>query len=383
MFSWVIISCCVAVMLFAIVSGVVFLRTIRKIGFLVAGDVAEVSPRIDVVVPARDEAADLESTIRGLLAQEDVELKILIVNDHSSDATPTIADRLAAEDSRISVLHNPPLQPGWFGKVNAMQQGANQSSAPDLLFCDADSKMKPRCLITAYRKREQAKAALISLCPLWVCESFWENALLPHCFVIGTVRFMPPSINEDGSPHAVAAGAFILLKREVFNAVGGFEGVKTEMLDDVEFARYLKSNGYRTRFQLAPELLTVRLFKNNVDAFWGLRKNIRGSVRSKAMVLPAVLFPVVFFGTPLLCLGWGMSQQSWSLIVLGLLAYATQLGMTGLATRLCQIHWRKAIFFPLSVLPLTCCYVSALYLWWFRGAVAWRGRVITAKPSSE
>ena len=382
MFSWVITSCCALAALSAVIFGVVYVRTIRRIGFLAPVRDSADRPCIDVIVPARNEAADLESTVHGLLAQEDVDLNILIVNDHSSDATPAIADRLAAEGSRVSVLHNPALQPGWFGKVNAMQQGANLATAPDVLFCDADSKMEPRCLITAWRDREESKAALLSLCPLWVCESFWENALLPHCFVIGTVRFMPPSVNDDRSTHAVAAGAFILLKRDVFQAIGGFEAIKTEMLDDVELARHVKGSGYRTRFRMAPSFLAVRLFKSNSDAFWGLTKNIRGSVRSKLMAFPAVLVPVVFFWSPFVCLGWGLIQQSLPFVAVGLSTYVTQLWMTWLSTRLCRIRWVKAIFFPLSVLPLTCCYVSALYLWWFRGAVSWRGRVITTKPSS-
>ncbi len=76
---------------------------------------------VSVIVPARNEAEDIAQCLRSLLAQDHADLKVIAVNDHSDDDTPEIIDRVAAEDSRLVVIHNPPLQSGWLGKHNAMQ----------------------------------------------------------------------------------------------------------------------------------------------------------------------------------------------------------------------------------------------------------------------
>lgn len=370
--------------LLSCLTGIAFLWTIRGIGSLAVDESQrEARPRIDVIIPARNEQDDLEETVRGLLAQEDVDLRIFIVNDHSTDNTAAIADRLVADDDRVAVIHDPPLKPGWFGKVNAMQQASELVSAPDLLFCDADSQLRPRCLISAWHERERLKADLISLCPLWVCESFWENALLPHCLLTGTVQFMPPSVNDDASNAAAAAGAFILVRRDVFVAINGFDAVKTEMLDDLEFAKHVKRSGYRTRFKLAPNLISVRLFKDNAGAFWGLTKNVLGAVKIKWMAIPAMLLPIFFYWVPLFCVVWGVVNTHWPMFVAGLATYLVQLWTTWLSTRICRIRWSKAVFFPAAALPVICCFSSALFHWWCRGAVYWRGRVVSVDSQAS
>src|SRR5690348_12805141 len=82
---------------------------------------ARLRPRISVVIPARNEDAELEASVRSVLAQEGVDLEVIVINDHSSDGTGAIIDRLAAEDPRVRPLHNPPTRKGWLGKANAMQ----------------------------------------------------------------------------------------------------------------------------------------------------------------------------------------------------------------------------------------------------------------------
>lgn len=80
--------------------------------------------KISVVIPARNEEQDIASSLRSVLNQEGVDLEVIVVNDHSTDHTGEIVDEIARSESRVTVLHNPPLRPGWLGKCNAMQHGA-------------------------------------------------------------------------------------------------------------------------------------------------------------------------------------------------------------------------------------------------------------------
>ena len=288
--------------------------------------------------------------------------------------------KLAATDSRVSVIHHPPLNDGWFGKTNAMQQGAAIAASQLLVFCDADVMHHPRCFITAWQEMKRTSVDPLSLCPLWICESFWENALLPHCMIAGTVQFMPPSVNDPKSPHAAAAGAFIMIDRHTFASIDGFESVKQEMLDDVEFVRSVKRHGHSVRFMLAPRLLQVRLFKSNRGAFWGLTKNVLGSVNSKWMAVPAMLLPIIFYWVPLLSILVGAWQNRPALILAGIAANVAHIWATWLSMRICEIRWKKAIFYPAAALPIACCYSTALYHWWTDGAVSWRGRVLPVRP---
>ncbi|MDB4974630.1 MAG: glycosyl transferase, partial [Myxococcaceae bacterium] len=95
-------------------------------------------PRLSVVIPARNEQADIEATVRSVLAQKGVQLEVIVINDHSTDRTGEILNRVASEDSRVRVLHDPPLKEGWLGKANAMRFGSSFATGDYIVFTDAD-----------------------------------------------------------------------------------------------------------------------------------------------------------------------------------------------------------------------------------------------------
>ena len=114
-----------------------------------------------------------------MLAQEDVELEVIVVNDHSSDCTGAIADAFAAADGQVRVIHDPELPAGWLGKCNAMQKAAASASGDMLLFTDADIVHAPRCFIMGLAEMETRKLDFLSLFPLMKCVSVVENIIVP------------------------------------------------------------------------------------------------------------------------------------------------------------------------------------------------------------
>jgi chlorobactene glucosyltransferase len=331
---------------------------------------------VDVIVPARNEEHDLEAAVLSILKQECVHVRVIIVNDHSADRTRQIADSLVESDERVAVIHDPHLADGWFGKSNAMQHGLAASTAQYVVLADADVIHAPRCFITALSELQNRQIDFLSLQPTVEFESFWENVLLPHTFIVGTVHIGAQNVNDEHSPNAAAAGAFMLTRRDVLDRVGGLEHVKSEMLDDVALATVIKRNGFRTQFSLAPDLLRVRLFKGNRDAFWGLTKNILSVVNHIWMAVPMMLLPIFISWVPIATAVLGFLRPAPIMAIAGLSAYCIQISLLFLVLPFCRLRLGKAVWFPLAAFPVMCCIGKALYHRLVNGAVAWRGRVI-------
>ena len=356
---------------------ILFVITVRRIGQPVLCDeVPAIEGVISVIVPARDEEVDIRRALLSILAQEGVTLEVVVVNDHSTDNTPEIIDEIAASDNRVRIIHEPPLRPGWFGKCNAMEHGAGLATGQYVALCDADVIHAPHCFMTALAEMERDELDFISYGPMIRCGSFWEHVLFPPLAAAGTVALAGLAANDPRSRDAYAMGAFILMKREVLLGIGGFGVVKTEMLDDVMLARVVKSRGYQVRFRSAPQLLEVRFFKSNREAFWGATKNILAFMDNVWMALPAMFLPMFVYWLPLAGIVVGVLKGNPWLAAAGCSTYLVTVVTLVLARPLCRFQWRKALFFPLLVFPLVCCCLRALYYRVFKGAVAWKGRAV-------
>ncbi len=335
--------------------------------------------RLSVIIPARDEEADIAQSLGSVLNQVGVDLEVIVVNDHSSDRTGKIVDALAASDPRLTVIHNPALPPGWLGKCNAMQQAAAQASGDLLLFSDADILHAPTCFATAMVEMERHGLDFLSLFPLMHCVSLWENVNVP-ALEGGMALFATPAIDDPKSADALAAGAFMMVRTSVFQAVGGFTRIRGEMLDDVALAKLIKLNGYRTGFHAAPELLQVRLYKGNSHAFWGMTKNVLQGMGGRIWLAPAVMFlPVFVFWIPLGCIVAGVLDGTPDLVAAGLATYLIQYATLWSGRKLFKFHPGKALLFPLVAIPVICCMAKALYLYSLRGEVLWRGRTVQVR----
>lgn len=325
-----------------------------------------------------------------ILAQEGVDLEVIVVNDHSSDATGKIADAIAAKDSRVRVLHNPQLPVGWLGKANAMQQASRLAKHDLLLFSDADIFHQPRCFASGIAELHKGQLDFLSLLPEFRPINFWENMLVPA--IVGSfVQFITPRIYDPKSNDALAAGAFLLVRRGAFEAVGGFEPAKDAMADDVALARILKQKGFRIGLRFAPELLAVSLFKTNKEAFWSPTKNILIAIegitwlKGPLILLAGLLFltPLLVFWTPPILMLLGLLNQDAVSFFIGLATYVSQLLMLLPVRRVYRFHRWLVFFFPLVAFPILCCGFRALYYRLIHSSVVWRGRTIKVTSADQ
>jgi GT2 family glycosyltransferase len=332
--------------------------------------------KVSVVVPARNEEEDIEEALRSVLDQIGVELQIIVVNDHSTDRTGAILKRLAEEDSRITLVENPPLEAGWLGKPNAMNYGLASASNELILFTDADVIHHSTSFATGIALLQKQSLDFLSFLPRIDCVSFWENVCIPLPLFPFTVQ-CSWGANDPKSANAWAAGAFMLIKANVLREIGGIQVVRSAIVDDAELAKVVKRSGYRVGYHLAPGMEHVRLFKSNSHAFWGPTKNaIALTFDHPWMALPAMVLPILFFWLPIATALVGLYTNDIQVVAVGLLQpIAGLIGLIRIRSH-CQFRWNKAVFFPLIAIPIACVLGKAFYEQHIRGQHVWRDRVI-------
>ena len=333
-------------------------------------------PRVCVVIPARNEESDIEATVRSVLAQEGVTLEVIVVNDHSSDRTGEIIQRLAHEDPRVRALHDPPLREGWLGKANAMQYGASFATGEYIVFTDADIEHKPGSMAAAVHEMREQRLSLLSLMPLFVWESIWENAAAP-AFLLAMTNFLSGPIHDPESDDALAIGAFIMVEADAYRALGGHEGVKAQMLDDVMLARHFKARGYRTAFRVAPQCLSVRMYNGARSVFYGCIKNCLAVFGDNFwLAIPLAVTFGLAAASVLAAPFVGLIMMHPLLLGLGVLAHFEVWLAVVLARSYMKTDLLKLAGFVVGAPILLAAAVVAMYQAVFYGSVLWRGRAI-------
>jgi chlorobactene glucosyltransferase len=240
------------------------------------------APSLSVIVPARNEERSIERCVRSLLAQTVRDLELIVVDDRSEDATPAILAALAAENPRLHVITGPPLPQGWVGKPWALAQGARAARGAWLLFTDADTCHAPAASSSTLAFALSRAADAVSIATYQELGTWGERAVLPT--ILGMLFVAAGSMEELNDPHdaehALANGQYLLVAREAYDALGGHEALRGELVDDLEFARRLKRDG---RFRLVvaggEHLVRVRMYRSLHEIWNGFTKNMYAGAR--------------------------------------------------------------------------------------------------------
>jgi hypothetical protein len=219
----------------------------------------------------------------------------------------------------------------------------------------------------------------ISVLPLLESRSLCENINIPIYFFGIAKLLATQGLENPDAKQAVASGALMLIKESVFRDIGGFEGVKGEMFDDIGMARLVKTRGYRVGYRLAPDCLQVRMFKSNLDAFWGTTKNILGAVEGHEwLAIPLMILGFLQNWIPLISVAVGLMNGNTFLLLVGLITYGFQYVSFFSVKRLLKFQPLKLLFFPLSAIVAASCIIRAL-MSRAKGSVFWRGRAIKVR----
>jgi hopene-associated glycosyltransferase HpnB len=195
------------------------------------------TPAVDIIVPARDEAATIAPVIASLLAQDyRGEFRVILVDDGSTDGTAA----LAGNASRLAILRGESKPSGWSGKLWALCQGIRAGEAPLLLLTDADIVHDPRHLAALVAALQAQRLGMVSEMVHLNCSSFAERALIPAFVYFFQMLYPFRRVNDARSAVAAAAGGTILIRRDVLAAAGGIEAIRGALIDDVALARVVK-----------------------------------------------------------------------------------------------------------------------------------------------
>lgn len=237
-------------------------------------------PLISVLIPARDEAARIGGCLDGLASQQYRHFETIVVDDHSSDGTAALVRSYSERVPHLAILPGAELPEGWAGKCWACQQATGRARGEWLLFLDADVLPEPALLATLAAHIRSAKVDLLSLLPLIQLGSFAERAVLPAFFQLLAQIYPFKLVNNPASPLAFAIGQCILVRRSVYEAVGGHAAVRASILEDMELARRVKQAGYRLEALAAPKLIAVRMYTGWQTLRDGLGKNAATGYRN-------------------------------------------------------------------------------------------------------
>jgi chlorobactene glucosyltransferase len=329
---------------------------------------------LSVIVPARNEAGDIDRCLRSLMLQDYPRLKVFVVNDHSDDDTPRIIDEIAAANPRLVAIHDPPLRPGWLGKQNAMQTAWEQLDSELVLLTDADVEFDSTCISLAVGEFERRQLDFLSLYPQFRFVSFCETMLLPF-YVGGAAILLSPAIEDPRSPHAMATGAFILMSADRLRQIGGFEAIKTDILDDVVMAQKFKQRGFKIGLRAAPDLMQIRFFKNNRHAFFGATKHLLGAVQACMWLAPLLaLVPLMMYGLLLFGVWYGVVTRHFVIAGVSALTFVVIYSALLLTRPGNEFSALKALAFPLMSLQFAASGLRAAYLLIAKGTFQWRGR---------
>jgi GT2 family glycosyltransferase len=347
-------------------------------------DPAEVDETVSVVVPARDEAGKVGDCVAALLAQDAAVVEVVVVDDGSGDGTAEEADRAGA---RVVAAPGPgwagpaavPALPAVAGKAAACARGAGVAAAGRwLAFVDADVVLAPRALSRLLGVCRATGAVAASPLARQVTGTWWEELLLPELGLAVAERLDLDAVADPGRSAAFLSGQCLLLRRDAYEAVGGFGAVAGSLVEDVALARRLKAAGHRLEVRLAPDLAAVRMYGRLGDLWEGLARNLAevwgddpGSLAGQAARALAGLVPwLALAARP------GPAARRVALAG-GLLQLTVRAGGRLVA----GADPRFALAYPAADLVLLAVYADSVRRRGTGAPVTWKGRTYTPAPA--
>jgi len=359
------------------------------------------NPRVSIIVPARNEEESIEQALRTLLALDYDNYEVIAINDRSTDRTGEIMERVAREShsliggsggpsdhNRIShlpqnhgetghlfsqelrVIHHTELPSGWLGKTHAMWAAANQASGDWLLFTDADVLFKPDSLRRALAYAEAEPADHVVLFPQMIMKRPGEYMMIAFFQTMFMFGHRPWKVADPSTDDHMGVGAFNLVRRGVYDAVGTYEALRMEVLDDMKLGKVVKKAGFAQRNVFGGDLISIRWGHGAFGIVNNLTKNFFAvlSFQWWRTVLSAVGLAFINLGPFLgiwLAHGWAR------------LPYGVALG--SMLSIYVGMSWRSAVppyyflLHPVSTAMFIYTLVRSMWLTLRNDGIVWRG----------
>jgi hypothetical protein len=357
------------------------------------------APFVSIVVPARDEERAIEAGTRSKCLQDDPAFEVVVLDDRSSDATRAILRRLEAELPRtLRVVDGVEPPPDWLGKPHALDEGTKAAGATRpgdwLVFSDADVVFGPDLLARAMAHAERHHLDFLSLLPQMEARGFGERLMVPtipaaaFCYLPGWLMNVP-----SARPFGGGGGVFNMIRRDLFDRLGGHEALKASVVDDIQLGRNARKGGGRTGLALALDSCSLRMYHGFAEISKGLEKNgFFGMLASLPLAVLSLTwvffegelaFAVLVGGAVERAVGWGNPEAAAFFTFEEVFLAAILAGVTFVVRSACDLRLRlgtfSALLHPLWVAGLTWIFAKST---WVNGVLhrnEWRGRVRDAR----
>jgi len=347
-------------------------------------------PQVSIIVPARNEEKNIRRCVQALLAQDYPDFEVLVLDDRSTDATPAILAELSARDTRLVVTLGSELPAGWAGKPHALYQAARAAAGDWLLFVDADTFLTPNALSASMDSAHKNGADLYTVMTEQLTGSFWEKTVLPLVMTALSVGFSPSKVNDPNTRDAIANGQYILIKRSVYDAIGGHEKLHNQIVEDKAISEQVKWNGYRLIVADGRGVAKTRMYTSLSQMWEGWTKNIYLGLSDRPGLLLlgvfgafVALMAAIFMPLwPLLGLAWVLRGGGWMaalVCVQALLVWATILYYRARVARLMGISAWYALTTPLGAGVFAAMMFTSAWKVLSGQGVTWKGRTYDPK----
>ncbi len=343
------------------------MRTGRPLPPLDSSDAAvQTQPKVSVIVAARDEAARIETTVRQLLAQQAIELQLIVVDDRSTDGTQEILARLSAGDHRLQVIRIDQLPDGWIGKCHACHAGASAATGDWLLFTDGDIWLSADVIARAVAAAGREQAAHVCLTPgVSPAGTLVRAGLLS--FQIAMIDHIA-RVNRDSRRGFIGIGAFNLVRAELYRSFGGHEPLRLDVLDDMKLGLLMRRAGGRTRCFVGDDDVQA----DWAASLWGivraLEKNGFAQARYNLAVVVLIVVVILVFWTAAFVGPWTGTAAG---ITAGIGLASMIVPATMLAVRQ---RWSivSALLTPVACLVLVVAVTNSTVVTLRQGGIRWR-----------
>jgi len=330
-------------------------------------------PDVTVIVPACNEEASIQATLRSLLASTGVRLQIIAVNDRSTDRTGPLMDAVAAESHStphtLEIIHNHQLPAGWLGKTHALSLASARATAPWLLFTDGDVKFHPRAIALSlgYAQAHQADHVVVTL--TIEIKRIMEAAVFASFQALAGWNIRLWKVSDPKSRDFFGTGGFNFVRRAAFDHVGGFSDLRLEIVEDLRLGWKIKRAGFSQHVVLGPGLVCIHWIQGALGIVNLMEKNAFAGFRYRVGV---ALFAFLCIAMQIVIPLAAISLGGWPAIA-GLAVYAG-IALTYAANRpISQVSPLVALLFA----PATSLFLFALarstFLAHRRNGVVWRG----------
>jgi len=244
------------------------------------------NPRVSIIVPARNEERDIEQSLNWLLGLDYDNYDVIAVNDRSTDQTGEIMERVAQDQNPhfsqrtremghpvLKVIHHQELPAGWLGKTHAMWTAANEARGEWLLFTDADVLFQADSVRRALVYAEAEKADHVVLFPRMIMKTPGEYMMIAFFQTMFVFGHRPWKVADPKSRDHMGVGAFNLIRRSTYEAIGTYEALRMEVLDDMKLGKVVKNAGFAQRNVFGGDLISIRWANGAMGVVNNLTKN--------------------------------------------------------------------------------------------------------------